>query len=96
MLEHPAAEDERQPMAALGLVHVVGGHHDGRALGGDRVDPLPELAPADRVDAGRGLVEEQQRRLVDGRAGQGQPLLPAARQGPGELLAALRRGRSAR
>ena len=66
-VEQLAAEDERQPVAALGLVHVVRGHEHRRALGREAVDLVPELAAAHRVDAGGRLVEEQQRRLVDGR-----------------------------
>ena len=52
------------------------------------VDQVPELAAADRVDARGGLVEEDDRRLVEDRAAQGQPLLPAARE-DGRRLAAV-------
>ena len=93
--EQLAAEDERQPVAALGLVHVVRGHEHGRALVRDAVDLIPELAPADRVDARGRLVEEQQRRLVDRRAGQRDALLPAARERAGDLVAPIAQARSA-
>ena len=43
-------------------------------------EQLPELAARDRIDAGRRLVEEDERRLVDERARQRQLLLHAARQ----------------
>ena len=94
-VEQRAAEDERQPVAALRLVHVVRREQHGRALGGEAVDLVPELAPAHRIDAGGRLVEEQQRRLVDRRAGERDPLLPAARQRAGELVAAIAEPRRA-
>src|SRR5262249_10223607 len=77
-VEQAAAEDERQAVAALGLVHVVGRDQDGRALIREAVNLLPEVAPADRVDAGGRLVPEQQRRRVGRRARQRGAPLPAA------------------
>ena len=56
---------------------------------GDAMDLIPELAPAHRIDARGRLVEEQQRRLVDRRAGQRDALLPAAGERAGELVPAL-------
>ena len=85
-----------EPVAALGFVHVVRRDEHGRALGGDAVDLLPEVAPAHRIDARGRLVEEQQRRLVDRRAGERDALLPAAGERAGELVAALARARCAR
>ena len=52
-----------------------------------RVDLVPELAAAHRVDARGRLVEEEQRRLVDRRARERDALLPAAGERAGELLA---------
>ena len=65
-------------------------------LAGELVDLVPELAPRLRVDAGGRLVEQQQLRLVHHAGGQRQPLLPAAGERAGELVAAVRRGRGAR
>ena len=77
-------------MAALRLVHVVGGDEDGQAVLGEAVDLVPELAPRFRVDAGGRLVEEQKLRLVHDAGGEREALLPAAGERAGELaLAAL-------
>jgi hypothetical protein len=53
------------------------------------VDLVPEVAPRLGVDAGRGLVQQQQARLVQQAGGQRQALLPAARQRAGQLALAL-------
>ena len=73
-------------VAALGLVHVVGGDQHGDALGGEPVDLVPELAPRLGIDAGGRLVEQQQPRLRQDAGAERQPLLPAARQLAGELV----------
>ena len=82
--------EEGDAVAPLGLVQVVGGDDEGDALGGEVVDDRPEAAAGDGIDAARGLVEEDQARVVEQRAGEGQPLLPAAGERPGDevLLAA--------
>src|SRR5262249_19474998 len=67
--------------APLGLVHVMGGHHERHPLGRELEKQVPQLAPRDGVDPGGGLVEEQDAGLVHQGGGEGQPLLPA----PGEL-----------
>jgi hypothetical protein len=74
-------------VAALGLVHVVGGHQHGDAGGRQPVDLFPEIAPRLGVDAGGGLVEQQQPGLVQQAGGERQALLPAARERAGQLLA---------
>ena len=48
-------------VAALGLVHVMGGDQHGDALGGEAVDLVPEFAPRLGIDAGGRLVEQEQR-----------------------------------
>ena len=73
-------------MAALGLVHVVGGHQD-RGAGVGKLEQLfPEIAARFRIDRAGRLVEEQQLGLVDHRAGQRQALLLAAAHRAGQLL----------
>ncbi len=67
-------------MAALGLVHVVGGDHHRQPAGGEGVDLVPEVAPRLGVHAGGGLVQQQEARLVQHRGRERQPLLPAAGQ----------------
>ena len=75
-----AAIDQPQAVTVLGLFHVVRGHEDGYALLGHPVDQVPELPAADRIDARGRLVEKHNRRLVQNRTAQRQPLLPAAGQ----------------
>ena len=86
--DHPAVGDVADAVAALGLVHVVGGDEHGHAVGGQPVDLVPELAPRLGVDAGGRLVEQEELRRVHDAGGERQALLPAARQRAGELPAA--------
>ena len=76
-----ALVDDHDPVAQLlGLVHVVRGEHQGGAALLEPEQPVPEHVPRLRVEAGRRLVEHEDARLVDQRAGDGQPPLHAARQ----------------
>ena len=75
-----AGMDEREAMAVLRLVQVVRGHEHRHARRGHLVDERPEEPAGERVDAARGLVEEDDARAVQDRAGEGQLLPPAARQ----------------
>ena len=75
-----AVGDVGDLVAALGLVHVVGGDQHGHALGGELVDLAPELAPRLGVDAGGRLVEQQQLGLGQDAGAERQALLPAAGQ----------------
>jgi hypothetical protein len=71
--------DDGQPVGeALGLVHEVGGQQDGGALGGEAAQALPDQVAGLGVEAGGGLVEDQQLGLVDQRPGQGEAALHAA------------------
>ena len=81
-----AGVDEGEAVAVLGLVEVVGGHEDGHPVRRHLVDEPPEAAARDRVDAARGLVEEDDAGPVHHGAGQREPLLPAARQLAGEAV----------
>ncbi len=64
--DHAAVVDDRDRVGQrLGLLEVVRGQQDGRALRLQRADEVPELAPGLRVEAGRRLVEEQQLRTAD-------------------------------
>ena len=75
-------------MTALGLVHVMGGDQHGEAVGGERVDLVPEVAPRLGIDAGGRLVEQQKLRARQRAGAERQTLLPAARQFAGQLLLA--------
>ena len=76
-------------VAALGLVHVVGGDQHREALARHVVDHVPEFAPRLGVDARGRLVQQQQLRLVEHAGGERQALLPPSGQLPGQLVAAI-------
>src|SRR5262249_54324190 len=60
-------------------------HEDRHALVRQPVDHRPELAPRDRIDAGRRLVQEEQSWPVGDGTAERQPLLPATRELAAEL-----------
>src|SRR6266568_7471168 len=76
---------EREPAAALRLVHVVRCDQHRRALGRQGLDGVPKAAAGRRIHPRRRLVEEEHRRLVQHGARERHPLLPSARQGPHQL-----------
>ena len=78
--EQISVGDVGEPMAALGLVHVMRRDEHGQTAGGELVDFVPEFAARLRVNARRRLVEQQQLRLVNQARGQREPLFPAAGQ----------------
>ena len=69
-----------QPVETLGFVHVGRGddHAHTVAFTANAPDQIPELAARQRIDAGGGLVKDQQVRVVDQRTAQAQFLLHAA------------------
>ena len=72
-----------QPVAELlGLVHVVGGDHQRDAGLLEPEQLVPQHVAGLRVEAGGGLVEQQQVGAVDQAAGDREPALHAA----GEVL----------
>ena len=85
--EQPAVREQRDARAPLGLVEVRRRHDDGDALGEELGQQLPELAARHRVHARRRLVEQDDLRLVDERAGERELLLHAARQPVGQPVA---------
>jgi hypothetical protein len=73
--------DDRDVVAEpVGLDHVVGRQQDRRARLAHLLDAIPEEEPRLRVQAGGGLVEEEDLRAVHERAGDEQPLGHAARE----------------
>ena len=72
--------EQRDPRAALRLVQIRRRHDDRDALSEKLGKQLPELAARDRIHTGRRFVEQDQRRLMDQRAGQRELLLHATRQ----------------
>ena len=79
----------------LRLLHVRGGdqHAHRRPPAADAADQLPELAARQRIDAGGGLVQDQQIGVVDERAAQPELLLHAAGQLAGRAIAKAARAR---
>ena len=63
---------------ALGFVHVVGGEDDGSAGLFELVDEIPEMATGLGIEAGGGLIEEEEFRIADEGAGHGEALLLAS------------------
>ena len=81
--EDLAVVDGGEPVEALCLIHVGGGHdhaHAG-AVGADAFDQIPELRARQRVHASRRLIENQKIRVMNQRAAQAEFLLHA----PGQL-----------
>ena len=79
--------DERHLVARLGLVEVLGRDEQRPALVAQPMELVPDPAAQERVDARRRLVEEEQRRIVDERAGQLESPLHPARQPAGATTA---------
>jgi hypothetical protein len=81
----PGADDtaemhENETVRLACLVHGVGAHQDGRAIGGGGPDSFPEAGPGERRHAGCGLVEHQQVRGVLQGSREGDPPLHAERE----------------
>ena len=74
-----------EPVEAVGFVHVGGGdeHAHPRPPGPDVVDERPELLPREGVDAGGGLVEDEQVGVVDQGRAEPDLLFHASRELPG-------------
>src|ERR1700722_9828463 len=64
--DDPAVVEDRDPVGQLlGLVQVLGGEQHRRAARGEFPDGLPHLGACLRVQPGRRLVEEDDRRIPD-------------------------------
>ena len=82
---HAAFRDDGEAVTAFGLVHVMSGYQDRRAAFGELEQPLPEIAPALRIDRAGRFIEQQQFGRVQRGRGQRQALLLSAAHGPGAL-----------
>ena len=80
---------DRDSVAELGLVHVVGGHEDRDALGlFEQLDVAPDRVACLRIEPDRRLVEEQDARGVHEAAGDLQASAhPARERGHGGVFA---------
>jgi hypothetical protein len=80
LTDDQAAVDDGQAVTQLvGLLEVLRGEEDRRAPCVDAAHLLPEGEPARRVQAGRGLVQEEDLRLVDEGGGKIEPALHTPR-----------------
>lgn len=83
--EDAALAHEEQVVAALGLVHDVGGDEDRRAAGGgDVVEEVPQVAAQDGVEADGGFVEDQELGSAEQGDGEGDAAALAAGEVAGE------------
>jgi hypothetical protein len=79
--------DDRDPLGDLvGFLQVLGGEQHRGAERGDLADQLPHVAPAARVQARRGLIEEQQLRGHDQAGPDVQPTAHPARIGADQAV----------
>jgi hypothetical protein len=77
---------DRHPIAQPpGLLQPVRRQEDRHPALAKRGDQLVDLARRDRIQPGRGLVEEQHRRIVEQRAGERDALAQALRQRPARI-----------
>ena len=76
----PPLGDEGDRIALLGLADVLGGHHDRAAEVPEPMQLGPDRLAEEGVKAGRRLVEEEDRRIVDERAGELETALHPAGQ----------------
>lgn len=71
--------EESYDVAVFRFIHEMGGHKDsGPAAGNEAGEEVPEEAPRCGIDGGGGLVENEELRLVEDGAGQGEALPLAA------------------
>ena len=90
--DHPAAVHDHQALRqAVGLLEVVGREQDRQSfLGREARDLVPHVRADLQVEAGRGLVEEQHRRLVDEAERDVEPALHPAGKGLHDPVRSLR------
>ena len=79
--DYPVVDDREPVGQRVGLLEVVRGQEDRRAARAQEADLVPHPRPCLRVETGRGLVEEQDRRLVDDAEPDVEPALHPARVG---------------
>ena len=87
--EQMAVGEVGEPMATLGLIHVMRGDQHSESVGGEPVNLVPEIAACLRIYAGSWLVKQQQARLVHGQRSKRQSLFPASRERTRQLLLAV-------
>ena len=79
-------QDRHAVAQALRLLEPVRRQEDRRAALAEVVDETVDVPSGDRVETGGRLVEEEQLRGAEERAGQGDPLAEALRQRPARVV----------
>lgn len=87
--QQPPVLDKSQALAALGLVHNVTGHDDGRPVGCHSPELLPELHTQLGVDADGRFIQQKQLRSMHERARERAALAHAAAESRHDRTAAL-------
>jgi len=75
-----ALVQQHDVVAQLGLIQIRRAHQHCHALRAHGLDDAPQLAPRDRIDTDRGLIQQQQTRRAQQCASQAQLLFHAAGQ----------------
>ena len=86
---HRRVEDGDTVTEPLGLLEAVRGQKDGDAAVLERGDELVDLSGGDRVEPRSGLVQEQHRRVVEQRPGQGHSLAEPLGESSAEIVGPL-------
>src|SRR4029077_14409912 len=84
--KQPTQLNQRNAIAAIGLVHVRRRHDDRQPGRFQPAEQIPELAARHGVEAGRRLVEKQHSGTMEERAAEGELLLHAAGQRAGAAI----------
>ena len=87
--DEPAVGDQCDAVARLRLAHVLGRDQEGSSGVAEPMELIPDPRSKERVDPGRRLVEEEQRRVVDECTGELEAALHPARQRAGAPTADL-------
>ena len=87
--QHFPGVHRHQPVEALRFFHIGRRHQHAhlRLAPANAVNQLPELGARKRINAGGGLIKDQQLRIVDQGAAQAELLLHPAGQLPGRTVA---------
>jgi hypothetical protein len=74
-----ALVNEGDAIAAFGLIEIMGGDHNRRTLLSNFCQKGPNFSPKNRINAGRDLIQQQNRRIGDQGAAEGQLLSHSSR-----------------
>src|SRR5689334_17225251 len=86
---YAAPVHQTDPVAVFRVVHMMCGHKNGVARSRKILDQIPKNAARDGIDTRGWFIQEQDRRLVQNGATEGQTLFPPTRQQMGHCVSAL-------